>query len=43
MYKRQVLIKGGDIETEKILGMFYDDIEILPIRFKAYKLSLIHI
>ena len=35
----KVLIKGGDIETEKILGMFYDDIEILPIRFKAYKIG----
>ena len=35
----KVLIKGGDIEIEKILGMFYDDIEILPIRFKAYKIG----
>ena len=35
----KVLIKGGDIETEKILEMFYDDIEVLPIKFKAYKIG----
>ena len=35
----QVLIKGGDIETDKILDMFYEDIEILPIKLKAYKIG----
>lgn len=35
----KVLIKGGDIETDKILDMFYEDIEILPIKLKAYKIG----
>ena len=35
----KVLIKGGDIETEKILDMFYDDIEVLPIKLKSYKIG----
>lgn len=35
----KVLIKGGDVETDKILDMFYEDIEILPIKLKAYKIG----
>ncbi|MFP5494026.1 V-type ATP synthase subunit C [Parvimonas sp. G1641] len=35
----KVLIKGGDIDTDKILDMFYEDIEILPIKLKAYKIG----
>ena len=35
----KVLIKGGDIETDKILDMFYEDIEILPVKLKAYKIG----
>lgn len=35
----KVLIKGGDIETDKILEMFYEDIEVLPIKLKAYKIG----
>lgn len=35
----KVLIKGGDIETDKILDIFYEDIEILPIKLKAYKIG----
>lgn len=35
----KVLIKGGDIETDKILDMFYEDIEILPTKLKAYKIG----
>lgn len=35
----KVLIKGGDVETDKILEMFYEDIEILPIKLKAYKIG----
>ena len=35
----KVLIKGRDIETDKILDMFYEDIEILPIKLKAYKIG----
>lgn len=35
----KVLIKGGDVETYKILDMFYEDIEILPIKLKAYKIG----
>lgn len=35
----KVLIKGGDIETDKILDMFYEDIEVLPIKLKAYKIG----
>ena len=35
----KVLSKGGDIETDKILDMFYEDIEILPIKLKAYKIG----
>ena len=35
----KVLIKGGDIETDKILDMFYEDIEILPIKLKAYTIG----
>ena len=35
----KVIIKGGDIETDKILDMFYEDIEILPIKLKAYKIG----
>lgn len=37
----KVLIKGGDIETDKILDMFYEDIEILPIKLKAYKIGTV--
>lgn len=35
----KVLIKGGDVETDKILDMFYEDIEILPVKLKAYKIG----
>ena len=35
----KVLIKGGDVETDKILEMFYEDIEVLPIKLKAYKIG----
>lgn len=35
----KVLIKGGDVETDKILDMFYEDIEILPIKLKAFKIG----
>ena len=35
----KVLIKGGDIDTDKILDIFYEDIEILPIKLKAYKIG----
>ena len=35
----KVLIKGGDIETDKILEMFYEDIEVLPIKLKSYKIG----
>lgn len=31
----KVLIKGGDVETDRILEMFYEDIELLPIKLKA--------
>ena len=37
----KVLIKGGDVETDKILDMFYEDIEILPIKLKAYKIGIV--
>lgn len=36
---KKVLIEGGDVETERILEMFYDDIETLPIKLKAYKIG----
>ena len=35
----KVLIKGGDVETDKILEMGYENIEVLPIKLKAYKIG----
>ncbi len=36
---KKVLIEGGDVETDKILEMFHDDIEILSVKLKAYKIG----